>query len=92
VEGSAYGFDEIDLMAGQVCQVVKNRDSIGYTSETELRQWCVEAGITISDDRMFGRALDGLLRAGRLQTPRPSEWTRSGERPTWYVPVKPYTG
>jgi hypothetical protein len=93
VEGSAYGFDQIDLMAGQICQMVKSRDEIGFTSEVELLRWMSEAGFTISDDRTtFNRALDGLLRAGRLQTPRPNEWTRSGERPTWYVPVKPYTG
>jgi hypothetical protein len=92
-EGSVHEFDVIDLVAGQICQVVKARDEVGFTSEDELLGWMGEANISISDDRTtFNRALDGLLRTGRLQTPRPNEWTRSGERPTWYVPVKPFSG
>jgi len=88
----APSFDEVDLLASDICAVLREHYE-GFEDDEQLLGWLAEAGVVPENDRQFERAM-GLLER-RLQTPRTDNWTPGGTRPAlgrWLVPAVIHTG
>jgi hypothetical protein len=86
-------FDETDDVAASICQVLRSRTEIGFTSDGQLAGWMLEQfpGEDF-DERRLQLAIGQLLRIGRLASPRIGSWQGAGPQPTWLIEPVPYRG
>ncbi len=87
-----WAFDVTDDLEADIMAVLRSREELGYETEEQLREWVGEAGVEITDDRLWGLAIDHLARIGRLETPSAARWTGPGPRVTWMNEPKPWSG
>jgi hypothetical protein len=86
VRKSIRPYDKYDVLAADVCAVLKRRDE-RFDSEDQLQSWLDEDKVDWSPDDL-ATALDHLERIGRLRRPRADQWRSDSTFAAIYVPPR----